>query len=188
MLASIVREVDRLTDITDQYLRLVRLPEPKQKPTDFAELVRDVAAFLAPEMERANVLTELSLEPGLLPIDEGQLRQALLNLCRNAREAMPEGGRLAIELSLSPSDAVLRMSDSGSGIADSEREKIFDLFYTTKQHGTGLGLPLTQQIVAAHGGRIRCLPRAGGGTTFEVWLPRAELGTTQVAHAADKTP
>jgi two-component system NtrC family sensor kinase len=188
MLASIVREVDRLTDITDQYLRLVRLPEPRRKATDLSELVRDVIAFLAPEMERANVTTELSLEAGALPLDEGQLRQALLNLCRNAREAMPEGGQLSIDLTLSPSEAVLRLSDRGSGIADSEREKIFDLFYTTKQHGTGLGLPLTQQIVAAHGGRIRCLPRDGGGTTFEVWLPRTELGTTQVAHAADKTP
>jgi signal transduction histidine kinase len=101
---------------------------------------------------------------------------------------MPEGGRLSITLTLSASEAVLRLSDEGSGIAESEREKIFDLFYTTKQHGTGLGLPLTQQIVAAHGGRIRCLPRESGGTTFEVWLPRTELGTTQVAHAADKTP
>jgi two-component system, NtrC family, sensor kinase len=189
MLASIVREVDRLTDITDQYLRLVRLPEPKRKLTDFAELVRDVVAFLAPEMERANVACELSLDEGAwVPLDEGQIRQALLNLCRNAREAMPEGGRLAIALTLGVSDAVLSVGDSGSGIPDSEREKIFDLFYTTKQHGTGLGLPLTQQIVAAHGGRIRCLSRAGGGTTFEVWLPRTELGTTHVAHAADKTP
>lgn len=188
MLASIVREVDRLTDITDQYLRLVRLPEPKRVPTDLADLVRDVAHFLAPEMERANVTTELSLMSGTLPLDDGQLRQALLNLCRNAREAMPEGGQLSLALTLASSEAVLRVSDSGSGIPESEREKIFDLFYTTKQHGTGLGLPLTQQIVAAHGGRIRCIEREGGGSTFEVWLPRMELATTQVAHAADKTP
>jgi two-component system NtrC family sensor kinase len=188
MLASIVREVDRLTDITDQYLRLVRLPEPKPKPTNLAELVRDVTAFLAPEMERANVAVELSLEPALtVPIDEGQIRQALLNLWRNAREAMPEGGALQITLVLEKGHARLCLADSGSGIPETEREKIFDLFYTTKQHGTGLGLPLTLQIIAAHGGRIECLARAGGGTVFEVWLPRAELGTTQVAHAADKT-
>ena len=192
MLASIVREVDRLTDITEQYLRLVRLPEPRPKLTDLGVLVQDVSAFLSPEMERANVAVELSLEPCLIvPIDEGQIRQALLNLCRNAREAMPEGGRLQIELTHAPraheKGAILRMTDNGSGIPESERAKIFDLFYTTKQHGTGLGLPLTLQIIAAHGGSIRCLSGEGSGTTFEVWLPRAELGTTHVAHAADKT-
>ncbi len=184
VLASIVREVDRLTDITEQYLRLVRLPEPRQRPTDFAELVRDVVAFLAPEMERANVPTELALEPmAPVPLDEGQIRQALLNLCRNAREAMPEGGCLRIELGPSQGGVLLRISDDGTGIPESERDKIFDLFYTTKQHGTGLGLPLTQQIVAAHGGRIRCMPAPRGGTTFEVWLPKQELTTTSVAHA-----
>jgi len=184
MLASIIREVDRLTEITDQYLRLVRLPEPKVRPTDFGELVRDVTAFLKPEMERANVVTELKLEPvGPIALDEGQIRQALLNLCRNAREAMPEGGPLQIALSSREGGALLRLSDGGSGIPESEREKIFDLFYTTKQHGTGLGLPLTQQIVAAHGGRIRCLPGEQGGSTFEVWLPRFDTGSTHVAHA-----
>lgn len=184
VLASIIREVDRLTEITDQYLRLVRLPEPKQTATDFAALVHDVALFLAPEMERANVATELRLEPvGPVALDDGQIRQALLNLCRNAREAMPDGGHLRLSLSAQQNGVLLRVSDDGAGIPESEREKIFDLFYTTKQHGTGLGLPLTQQIVAAHGGRIRCLAADGGGTTFEVWLPRGELGTTHVAHA-----
>ena len=166
-----MREVDRLTEITDQYLRLVRLPEPRLKPIDFAELVRDVAAFLAPEMERANVVTALSLAalPPVL-IDEDQIRQALLNLCRNAREAMPDGGRLDIELRAHEGGALLALSDQGSGIPEAEREKVFDLFYTTKQHGTGLGLPLTQQIIAAHGGRIACVAKPSGGTTFELWL------------------
>ena len=80
---------------------------------------------------------------------------------------------------------MVAITDNGSGIPESERGKIFDLFYTTKQHGTGLGLPLTLQIIAAHGGNIACEPTKGGGTTFEVWLPRAELGGTQAAH--DKT-
>lgn len=183
VLSSIIREVDRLTEITDQYLRLVRLPEPRPQSTDFAALVRDVASFLAPEMERAQVHFELALEPiPSIPLDDGQLRQALLNLCRNAREAMADGGVIRIELMGQPGGVLLRVSDQGSGIPESERDKIFDLFYTTKQHGTGLGLPLTQQIIAAHGGRIRCMPGVNGGTTFELWLPRLELATTHVAH------
>jgi two-component system, NtrC family, sensor kinase len=188
VLASIVREVDRLTDLTDQYLRLVRLPEPRRKLTELAALVRDVTSFLAPEMELANVRFELALEDVTIAVDENQLRQALLNLCRNAREAMPDGGRVRIELSPVAVGARLRVQDEGSGIPEGERAKIFDLFYTTKQHGTGLGLPLTLQIVAAHGGRIECLPGPNGGAIFELWLPRTELSTTQLAHAADKTP
>ena len=187
-LSSILREVDRLTAITDQYLRLVRLPEPKRTPTDFGELVRDVAAFLTPEMAQANVETELVLAPvPSIPLDEGQLRQALLNLCRNAREAMPEGGHLRIAMRAAQGGVLLSITDNGSGIPESEREKIFDLFYTTKQHGTGLGLPLTQQILAAHGGRLRCQAAAGGGTTFELWLPVHERATTQPAYA-EKAP
>jgi two-component system, NtrC family, sensor kinase len=144
--------------------------------------VRDLSAFLSPEMERANVATQLELAP--IPrvlIDEDQIRQALLNLCRNAREAMPNGGRLRIELSARDGGALLALSDDGTGIPEEEREKIFDLFYTTKQHGTGLGLPLTQQIVAAHGGRLECRPNPSGGTTFCLWLPALEPGPAQLS-------
>jgi two-component system, NtrC family, sensor kinase len=187
MLSSIVREVDRLTEITDQYLRLVRLPDPRLKSCDLSELVRDVLAFLAPEMERANVRTELALTSvAPIAIDEDQLRQALLNLCRNAREAMPDGGRLRLELEDVDGGARLSVSDQGSGIPAEEREKVFDLFYTTKQHGTGLGLPLTQQIVAAHGGRIECLANAAGGTTFELWLPRREWSAPAVSESGPR--
>jgi signal transduction histidine kinase len=199
MLQAVVREVDHLTEITDQYLRLVRLPEPKLERVELAALVREVAAFLAPEMERSNVKLELELEStAQLPIDEGQLRQALFNLCRNAREAMPEGGTIRISLSDAEGGLLLRVSDQGPGIPEDEREKIFDLFYTTKQHGTGLGLALTQQIITAHRGRIRCTPAdfdaraeprasSGVGTSFEIWLPREAMSITPPAHV-DQAP
>lgn len=184
LLASVVREVDHLTEITDQYLRLVRLPEPKLERVSLARLIREVADFLKPEMERAHVALELSLDPELsLPVDEGQLRQALFNLCRNAREAMPEGGVVRIALARDDGFAVLSVSDGGPGIAEDEREKIFDLFYTTKQHGTGLGLALTQQIVVAHRGRIQCVGGEAGGTTFEIRLPCDTHSVTPPPHA-----
>jgi two-component system NtrC family sensor kinase len=187
MLEAVVREVDHLTEITDQYLRLVRLPEPKLERVDLAALVRDVALFLTPEMQRANVAFELALDAlPPVPSDEGQLRQALFNLCRNAREAMPDGGK--IHVSLTPAEAGfvrLALSDQGPGIPAHEREKIFDLFYTTKQHGTGLGLALTQQIIVAHGGRIQCREAAGSGTCFEIELPSEAHGVTQPAHATE---
>jgi len=187
MLTSVKREVDRLTDITEQYLRLVRLPEPKPEATDLAEFVRELASFLKPEMDRSQVKLELEFAPelGRTAVDRGQLRQALLNLCRNAREAMPDGGTIHIRAQPKDDGVELAVSDTGSGIPESEREKIFELFYTTKQHGTGIGLPLCQQIVAAHGGRIRCTHAEGGGTRFEIWLPGSREGTTSLLHATE---
>jgi len=173
IVASILGEVDRLTDITEQYLRLARLPDPKLEPRDLGTLVQEVIDFVAREMKVADIrlVAELAqVEP--VPMDESQLRQALLNLFRNAREAMPGGGELRVELREAEQGVELSVSDQGSGIPEAEREKIFDLFYTTKEHGTGLGLPLTQQIVAAHRGRITCTAAAGGGTRFQIWLPR----------------
>jgi len=186
MLEAVVREVDHLTEITDQYLRLVRLPEPKLERINLAELIRDVALFLSHEMKHAQVELTLDLSDIVLPIDEGQLRQALFNLCRNAREAMPEGGHIHITLGESDGFAILRITDQGPGIPEDQREKIFDLFYTTKQHGTGLGLALTQQIIAAHRGRIGCVTGEGTGTTFEIRLPREAMSVTSPAHAADQ--
>jgi signal transduction histidine kinase len=186
MLQSVKREVDRLTDITEQYLRLVRLPEPKLEPTDLGELVRDLAAFLAPEMKQAQVSMELSLPNAPeVPVDAGQVRQALLNLCRNAREAMSEGGTIRLHLEAQVDGVLLTVADTGPGIPASEREKIFELFYTTKQHGTGIGLPLALQIVAAHGGHMECISGNGQGTRFEIWLPLRREGSTSLAHASD---
>jgi signal transduction histidine kinase len=187
MLNSVKREVDRLTDITEQYLRLVRLPEPKLEETDLAEFVQDVATFLKPEMAQSQVAMELELDPHLGPVrvDRGQLRQALLNLSRNAREAMSDGGKVKLTLQAQDDGVELSVSDTGTGIPESEREKIFELFYTTKQHGTGIGLPLCQQIVNAHGGRLRCTGAEGGGTRFEIWLPLRREGTTTNAHAIE---
>jgi signal transduction histidine kinase len=187
MLEAVVREVDHLTEITDQYLRLVRLPEPKLERVDVAVMVRDVAQFLTHEMQRANVEFELALAPlPALRCDEGQLRQALFNLCRNAREAMPDGGKIHISLENGePGFVRLTVSDQGAGIPPDERETIFDLFYTTKQHGTGLGLALTQQIIVAHGGRIHCHEAPDRGTSFEIELPLDAHGITQPAHATE---
>ncbi len=120
------------------------------------------------------VTLEVDLASDLPPVamDEGQVRQALLNLLRNAREAMPEGGRVRFEVQAEDGGVTVRVSDQGPGIPREQRERIFDLFYTTKERGTGLGLPLTQQIVVAHGGRIRCDGRAGRGNDLRAVVPR----------------
>src|SRR5690606_5573587 len=110
---------------------------------------------------------DVSLEPRLpqVPMDEAQLRQALLNLLRNAREAMPDGGRVTVTAERAEGGVAIRVTDRGVGVSEENRARIFDLFFTTKERGTGLGLPLTQQIVVAHGGRVSCENNRSAGAT-----------------------
>jgi signal transduction histidine kinase len=149
-------------------------------PEDPTHLLRDLADFVHREMDASGVELRVDIAAPLPPVamDEPQLRQALLNLLRNAREAMPDGGVAKLEATRYDDGVRIQIHDEGAGIDDDEREHVFDLFYTTKERGTGLGLPLTQQIVVAHGGTIACKPRLPTGTTFEIWLPAAARATT----------
>jgi signal transduction histidine kinase len=108
--------------------------------------------------------------------DESQLRQALLNLLRNAREAMPDGGPIDVHVSAEGMSVVIDVEDRGGGIPEEIRARVFDPFFSTKGEGTGLGLAITRQIAEAHGGGISCDPRDardGGGTRFRISLPIA---------------
>ena len=170
LLAAISREVDRLTEITEQYLRFARLPQPKLEPEDLGVILRQLADFSREECARQKVELEVHAEAAPAMADENQMRQALLNLIRNAREAMPSGGRIVVSSGIEGAHAVVRVRDSGPGIPDQARARIFEPFFSTKEGGTGLGLALTQQIVAQHGGRIE-IDSSAEGTTFVVRLP-----------------
>ena len=180
LLESIHQELERLESITEEYLRLARLPEPSLNPEDPRHLIHDLAEFVRREMDASGVELRLDLAAQLpeVAMDEPQLRQALLNLLRNAREAMPNGGVAKLEAMRYDDGVRIQVHDEGAGIGEEEREHVFDLFYTTKERGTGLGLPLTQQIVVAHGGEIACKPRHPQGTIFEIWLPAATRATS----------
>jgi PAS domain S-box-containing protein len=185
LLSSIEREIDRLTNITHEYLRLARLPDPRLELDDLGAVVTSVGRFVEAEMSEAGVELRVRVEDGLpaIAIDEGQVRQALLNLLRNAREAMPDGGRVDLEAVVAEGGVKVSVRDRGAGIEPEIRARIFDLFFTTKERGTGLGLPLTYQIVNAHGGRIECISE-DDGTTFELWFPAAnELARSEVSAA-----
>jgi len=133
-----------------------------------------VIDFVRLELDASHVTASLSLPeaPVDVMLDAAQFRQALVNLLRNAREAMPEGGTIEI-LARDLGDHVeIDVADEGEGVPEEAREHLFDLFYTTRERGTGLGLPLTRQIIDAHGGRIQCLPREPRGTIFRITLPK----------------
>lgn len=170
--AAIGREVDRLSEITEGYLRLARPPRPSLVREELPRIIEELVSFVRPELATAGIRVELALQPGLTAaVDEAQLRQALLNLVRNARDAMAQGGTLRIGAARVEERVEITVADSGVGIPPAALARIFEPFYTTKERGTGLGLPVTQQIVQEHGGRLRCEARLGGGAIFTVELP-----------------
>jgi signal transduction histidine kinase len=125
---------------------------------------------VARDCEAAQVDLDLDLDPALpaLRVDPDQLRQAILNLLRNGKEAMPEGGRLTLGARAAGRGVEIFVRDQGSGIPDDAQDRIFDPFYSTKLTGTGLGLALTQQIVHEHGATLQVTSSAEKGTEFAV--------------------
>jgi signal transduction histidine kinase len=110
--------------------------------------------------------------PGLTLLGDPQrLKQVLLNLCRNAIEAMPAGGLLTLRARCQDGEVVLEVSDTGVGIPADALERVFEPFYTTKEAGTGLGLAVCRRIVEAHGGRLSVRSQPDRGTTIQVHLP-----------------
>jgi signal transduction histidine kinase len=142
---------------------------------DLAYAVREIVEFATPEIENAGCSVAMRFATNLPPalFDEAQLRQALLNLLRNAREAMPGGGPIEVSVSAEGMSVVLTVDDQGIGVPEEIRARVFDPFFSTKGEGTGLGLAITRHIVEAHGGNVTCESRTGGGTRFRVALPIA---------------
>jgi signal transduction histidine kinase len=175
LLRAIQSEIDRLTGITQSYLAFARLPAPRAEFGDLNAAVAAAAEFLRDECAGHRVAIELELDDRIGPVvfDGGQIRQALLNLILNAREAMPEGGGITLSTESRPGAVCLGVTDSGPGVPPDIRERIFDAFYTTKSSGTGLGLSLVRQICLAHGGDIEYEdPPGGSGGRFTITLPR----------------
>ncbi len=174
LVAAIKAEVERLSRIAEQYLSVARRPRPHLERESAEDLVRELCAFVKPELDRASVTLRVTEDADLpeVDLDESQLRQALLNLIRNAREAMAKGGELVVSVRNAALGGVeIHVDDDGPGIPDDVRASIFDPFFTTKQRGTGLGLAVTREIIEAHGGTIDCEPRAPHGTRFRIALP-----------------
>jgi two-component system, NtrC family, sensor kinase len=175
---AIVREVDRLAAVTEEYLRYARLPKPQLVRTDLNDAIRDLLDFVRPELTSAGISLEQRLAPDLPQVvaDPGQIRQLLLNLVRNAREAMPGGGAVFVGTRYADGEVFVEIRDSGPGIPPERLARIFDPFFTTKERGTGLGLALGQEIAQEHSGQLTVTSVVGQGTTFTLRLPRPAAG------------
>jgi PAS domain S-box-containing protein len=175
LLKSIATELDRLTEITEDYLRFAKLPAPRFKAVTVNSLVKDLLGMLENEIAERRVKVHRKLAQRLprIKVDQEQLRRALLNMLKNSLEAMPNGGDITVSTGLDSGRVSISIADTGTGIREEDLDHIFNPFFTTKEIGTGLGLPLAQQIVAEHGGEIGCSSEWGRGATFVVTLPNA---------------
>ncbi|MFP4057054.1 MAG: sensor histidine kinase [Candidatus Brocadiia bacterium] len=173
LLERVARELRTLVEITDNYLQYARLPEVQPARLDVNATVGELVEFLRHEMARKGVTMSTRLEEGVAAVeaDRRLLRFALMNLLKNAVEAMGSGGRLRVRTAQRDGMVRIQVSDTGPGIEASERERIFEPFYTTKDAGSGLGLSLSRQIVEKHQGSLSCESMVGVGSTFTVCLP-----------------
>jgi signal transduction histidine kinase len=166
-------ECRNLEEILNAFLQFARAGELHLSDGNLNTIVSDYVDFLEPQ---ANSM-EVELRPHLdsdLPVvmlDKSLMRQALVNLCRNAIEAMPEGGSIDLLTRTRGEDVVLEIIDTGKGMDEKTRGQMFQAFFSTRSGGSGLGLPTVRKIVEAHHGRISCESEVGKGTRFTITLP-----------------
>ena len=170
------KETERLNHLLTDFLLYARPPKPFRTAVDIAILVDELRQMLLHDQRFENITIEIGgLHPCVASLDRGQIWQVLWDLAINAAEAMEGQGRMLITVSAENS-CLLIVEDSGPGIAEEHRERIFEPFFSTKDRGTGLGLSTVYSIIEAHGGTIRSEPSALGGEKFIMNLPQAAGG------------
>jgi two-component system, NtrC family, sensor kinase len=177
---SIHREVDRLTQVTEEYLSFAKLPKPKLAHEPINSMVGALAGFVREDLavKQVTLTTDLAIGDPIARIDAAQIRQCLLNLIRNAAEAVVAkgSGHVTLRTRDAGSRIEIDVEDNGTGIPAELLPQLFDPFFSTKEDGSGLGLALTQQIVRDHGGDLRVESTVGRGTTFTVSVPVGTSG------------
>lgn len=174
---SIAKEIEVMNRIITDFLAFARPPEPVLAELDLDGLVRSCAEALNTASEKISLKIDLDARPAIMA-DEVLIRQAMTNLLQNAADAMPEGGNIAIAGSMNEQYYQLSVSDTGHGIPDSIRDKIFLPFYTTKERGTGLGLALVHKIIESHGSTV-LVESSSSGTVFTIRFPKEMIVTVQ---------
>lgn len=184
--ANLIREIDRLTRLTDNLLNMAKPISPELQVERLSDIVNDVLLFLREKFETGNVTAAVDNDPVPTPVlvDKDRIKQVFINLFVNAIEAMQTGGTIAIRYSIRDETflekgepdtyAVAEVIDDGPGIPSHLLDRLFDPFFTTKDSGTGLGLSLSNRIVEEHKGFLRVDSTPGEGTRFWIFLPLAE--------------
>jgi signal transduction histidine kinase len=167
-------EIRRLGQLIDNFLRFAKSERHERAAVDLVELLRETSRLVQKEAERRGVELRLELDEAVPPVfgDLESLRSAILNLVLNSFEAMPQGGRLTLTLGAAGREVLLEVRDTGEGIAEADRERVFEFAYTTREDGHGLGLAMVHHcVVEEHGGRVTLDSRCGEGTSVRLALP-----------------
>ncbi|MFP4055312.1 MAG: sensor histidine kinase [Candidatus Brocadiia bacterium] len=172
-LQTLQRETSRLAGLLEDFLRYARTQSIEPQACQLNDLIGEILDLVAPQAAQQHVEVRTRLAPDLPPIqaDPKLLKQALLNLVINAEQAMPEGGELLVETSPGDHHVQVDVTDTGRGIPDHHRAKIFDVYFSTKKEGSGLGLPTAQRILHLHGGSLDLESEVGKGTRFTARIP-----------------
>jgi signal transduction histidine kinase len=167
-----IRRLDRVVQTLVDFSRPVELQLREQ---DLRLVIGDVLALATEELSTRNVIlvSQMPSKPVIANVDADLLKQAALNVIENGAQSMPEGGRLDVALETDRKSAVLRIGDEGVGIPDEIREKIFDLYFTTKSGGSGIGLSMTYRILQLHHGGVEVQSKEDRGTEFRLRIPLA---------------
>jgi signal transduction histidine kinase len=183
--AILSEEVTRLDRVVRTFLDFNRPVELVLEDVNVVESAAEILNLLEPEATQKGIeiALEHSTEEVVVKADPDLLRQAVLNVAVNAIEAMEQGGRLRIVVDKNPETCVIRIQDTGPGIPAGLRDKIFQLYYTTKPKGSGIGLAMTFRAIQLHGGTIEVEGESGKGTTFRLTLPLAseQNGVNRIA-------
>jgi len=177
----LLKEVGRLDKILTDFLLFVRSGEYKFEKTDLEALLHEVVSILQPQADAAGVMLLADLAEVTAPVDAQAIKQAVMNLAINGLQAMDaiEGEAAAparqktlmLRLQRVEDHAVIEVIDTGRGIPAAEQPRVFELFYTSRRGGTGIGLAMVARTVQAHGGEIQCSSEEGKGTSFRMILP-----------------
>jgi signal transduction histidine kinase len=169
----IVSEIKRLDKLCKNFLQFVSPPLPDFIEVDLGKLLKDVIFLIEKEALQRGIQIQQEVSASMLHLkgDPDQLAQAFLNLMMNALQAMAEGGTLKVEVENDEDWVEILIRDNGKGMSPEIKEKIFDLYFTTQEGGSGMGLPMARRIFDDHGGSIEVESKEGEGTTFNVWLP-----------------
>lgn len=169
----ILKEVRRVNEIIEQFLTLSRPFELRLRDGSLAELLKNLVALFQEEANSQGITLRLKVAPGIpsIRMDDEKLTQAFINIMKNGMQAMENGGTLSIEAHSYKGRVEVAFSDSGSGIPADQMEKIFNYYYTTKEKGVGLGLPIAHRIIEAHEGEFKVESKVGVGTKVTVTLP-----------------
>ncbi len=172
---TVQRACKNLQNILDDFLQFARAGELNLESEDLNAVVQDFIELFRPTADGKNIeiSPHLATDRAQVNLDRVLFNQVLLNLALNAQQAMPQGGLLELQTSISDGQVRLDLIDNGCGMDERTMAKMFQVFFSTKHNGSGLGLPTVKKIVEAHGGTITCQSAVGKGTRFTILLPAA---------------